>query len=67
MASSGGGLGVDGVRRGGRSRRRRWRLGVHLLHAAGEDDAEAGAQLVAQGAVALGLGGLALERRPSAW
>ena len=37
-------------------------LGVELGHAAGEDDAEAGAELVAEGAVTLGLGGLALER-----
>ena len=36
-------------------------FGVHLRQAAGEDDAEAGAELVAEGAVALGLGGLALE------
>ena len=37
-------------------------LGVHLREAAGEDDAELGAELVAESAVALGLGGLALER-----
>jgi hypothetical protein len=37
-------------------------LGVELGHAAGEDDAQTGAQLVAQKAVALGLRGLALER-----
>ena len=36
-------------------------LGVELRHAAGENDAEAGAELVAEGAVTLGLGGLALE------
>ncbi len=35
---------------------------VHLGHAAGEDDAEACAQLFAECAVTLGLGGLALER-----
>ena len=37
-------------------------LGVELAHAAGQDDAQAGAQVVAQQAVTLGLGGLALER-----
>ena len=37
-------------------------LEVHLGHAAGENDAEACAQLVAECAVTLGLGGLALER-----
>jgi len=36
-------------------------LGIKLGHAAGEDDAEAGAQFVAECAVALGLGGLTLE------
>ncbi len=35
---------------------------VHLMEAAGEDDAQAAAQLIAHGGVALGLGGLALER-----
>ena len=37
-------------------------LEVQLGHAAGENDAEAGAKFVAECAVALGLGGLALER-----
>ncbi len=37
-------------------------LGVELGHAAGEHNAKAGAQFVAEGAVTLGLGGLALER-----
>ena len=36
-------------------------LGVELRHAAGEHDAEAGAEFVAERAVALGLGGLTLE------
>ena len=36
-------------------------LDVELGHAAGEDDAEAGAEFVAECAVALGLGGLTLE------
>ena len=37
-------------------------LGVELAHAAGQHDAQAGAQVVAQQAVTLRLGGLALER-----
>ena len=37
-------------------------LGVELAHAAGQDDTQAGAQVVAQQAVTLRLGGLALER-----
>ena len=36
-------------------------LGIELGHTAGEDDAEAGAELVAEGTVTLGLGCLALE------
>ena len=37
-------------------------LRIHEGDAAGEDDAQAGAQLIAHGGEALGLGGLALER-----
>ena len=57
----GGGLGVDLGGERGDLLGGGCLLGVQLGHAAGEDDAEAGAELVAKGAVTLGLGGLALQ------
>ena len=62
MVSTVGGLRVDLGGEGGDLLGGGGLLEVHLGHAAGEDDAEAGAQLVAECAVTLGLGGLALER-----
>ena len=56
-----GGLGIDLSGERAISSAVRSLLGVHLRHAAGEHDAEPGAEFVAKCAVTLGLGGLALE------